>query len=174
MRKNKRTFRLTMLGILCGGLLLLGIGAGVCVWEAAGFTYGGEKMLDAASRQVETLVVNLFPEGPVRIDSYAPEMQEGLREAQVIQSADVDPGTAEVIMSYESVGLTADFWREEEAHAVHLSWTGHRRELAMLLAYKDQVLEDLKARRLSDYQAARLLSVEVRVHPDDAARIQVG
>ncbi|EJW91618.1 secreted protein, partial [gut metagenome] len=30
-----------LLGVLCGGLLLAGIGAGICAFELSGFSYGG-------------------------------------------------------------------------------------------------------------------------------------
>ena len=71
---NKRTFRLTMLGLLCGGLLLTGIGAGIQLVEASTLTYGYRAAAELARscgfRESMYLTEGGFQPGPL------PETQE--------------------------------------------------------------------------------------------------
>ncbi len=63
MSKKKNVFRWVCVGLLCGGLLLIGAGAGVMMAELSAFSYGGKGALEAAEvrqRQL-TLTLDEFP-----------------------------------------------------------------------------------------------------------------
>lgn len=178
MMRNKRTFRWTCLGLLCGGLLLAGIGAGVQLVEASALTYGGEKLVQNNTQSVH-MVVDLNPEAErVNILSHGGRLSEQFRELGRIETRDtVTPGTVELDFSYEGSEMTISYWSDyddsETFQWVNLYWDT-KSELSTLLACKDQVLEDLKQGQISDYVLWNLTEAVITVHPDDAARIYLG
>lgn len=177
MMRNKRSFRWTCLCLLCGGLLLAGIGAGVQLVEASALTYGGEKLVQNNAQSVH-MVVDLNPESEqVRILSHSERLSEQLRKLGRIETRDtVTPGTVELDFRYEGSEVTISYWSDfddsETTQWVNLYW-GTRSELSALLACKDAVLEDLKQGQISDYVLWNLTEAVITVHPDDAARVSL-
>ena len=54
-----RKVRLILLGVLCAGLLVCGIGAGVTLAEVSAFSYGGQQLLKSAQVRSQSLTVTL-------------------------------------------------------------------------------------------------------------------
>lgn len=173
-----KRFRLIMLGLLCGGLLLLGIGAGVSFAEYSGFTYVGQRLPEGAWTEEQSITVALEdPQKPVRISSYVSQLHSGLRDAAILTSDQVEPNTVRFDVTYETIGATPVFWLDpyEEADMpdwIHMAWSNSS-DLSVLLACKDQVLEDLRNRQLGEYISFRLLDVTITVNPADAGRVSV-
>lgn len=59
MSKKKNVFRWVCAGLLCGGLLLIGAGAGVMMAELSAFSYGGTAPLEAAEVRQRQLTLTL-------------------------------------------------------------------------------------------------------------------
>lgn len=59
MFKKKNGFRWVCVGLLCGGLLLIGAGAGVMMAELSSFSYGGKGALEAAEVRQRQLTLTL-------------------------------------------------------------------------------------------------------------------
>ena len=68
--RNKRTFRWTCLGLLCGGLLLTGIGVGVQLVEASSLSYGGVQLVEGAPQSSHIVVELGDTTGPISIFSH--------------------------------------------------------------------------------------------------------
>ena len=49
-----RKIRLVLLGVLCAGLLVCGIGTGVTLAEVSTFSYGGQQLLESAQSALST------------------------------------------------------------------------------------------------------------------------
>lgn len=173
-----KRFRLTMLGLLCGGLLLLGIGAGVSFAEYSGFTYVGQRLPEGAQTEEQSITVPLeSADKPIRISSYVSQLHSVLQEATIRTSDQVKPNTVRLDMTYETLGATPVVWQDnyEEADMpdwILMSWSASS-DLSVLLACKDQVLEDLRNRQLGEYLSYRLLDVAITVNPADAGRVSV-
>lgn len=172
---NKR-MRMTMLGLLCGGLLLIGVGTGVAFWEYSTFTYAGLRIPSTAQEETAVLTIPLeHPDKAVQISSYSDELRELLRSTSVQTNEAVLPGTIRVDIAYKAVETEPAFWTttsEDPAvpDQIYLAW-GSRSDLAALMACKDTVLEDFRNHKIGDYQLFYPLAVTVTVHPDDAARV---
>ena len=172
---NKRALRWTCLGLLCGGLLLTGIGAGIQLVEASGLTYGGEQVLAGDSQRLHTVVELDADAETVSISSHDPDLGEVLRERGVIEIRDsVTPGTLELDFRYDSTSMELQFWSDCQSgqQEVSLYWT-NRSDLAVLLDFKDQLLADLQSGQLHDYVFYQLTDAVISVHPDDAQRVQI-
>ena len=94
--RNKRTFRWTCLGLLCGGLLLTGIGVGVQLVEASSLSYGGVQLVEGAPQSSHIVVELGDTTGPISIFSHDGEFSSQLRALGRIEVRDpVTPGTVE-------------------------------------------------------------------------------
>lgn len=174
---NKR-FRLTMLALLCGGLLLVGIGAGVAFAEYAGFSYAGQRLPETARTEEQSFTVPLERrDSQVLISSYSRSLLYGLKDAHIASSEAVEPNTVRFDVTYETVGPEIRCWLDtyqepDTPDWLHLDWSNSS-DMAVLLACKDQLLADLRNHRLGDYVPARLNEVRITVNPADADRIHL-
>ena len=179
--RNKRTFRWTCLGLLCGGLLLTGIGVGVQLVEASSLSYGGVQLVEGAPQSSHIVVELGDTTGPISIFSHDGEFSSQLRALGRIEVRDtVTPGTVELDLRYEGANMTPGYWTDDwtddsgsNGRDICLYWQS-RSDLALLLACKDQLLADLKSGRVSDYTCWQLTEAVVSVHPDDAQRVHLG
>ena len=179
--RNKRTFRWTCLGLLCGGLLLTGIGVGVQLVEASSLSYGGVQLVEGAPQSSHIVVELGDTTGPISIFSHDGEFSSQLRALGRIEGRDtVTPGTVELDLRYEGANMTPGYWTDDwtddsgsNGRDICLYWQS-RSDLALLLACKDQLLADLKSGRVSDYTCWQLTEAVVSVHPDDAQRVHLG
>ena len=172
-----RKLRLSMLALLCAGLLLCGIGAGVTLAEFSSFTYSGQQLIDGAQDCSQRFTIQLeSTTGPVYLGSGHPSYAPASSADMICLETDdsVAPGTLRVDVHYRSVGpepyVWNDYWEGEEGEWVQLGWY-NASELELLLACKDQVLSDIQAHRLGDYIPAELTAVTVCVASSDADRI---
>lgn len=173
MDGNKRTFRWICLGLLCGGLLLAGIGAGVQLAEVSSLTYGGERLVQDTPQEIH-MVVDLNPEAEqVNILSHSSRLSDQLQRLVRIEARDtIAPGTMELDFRYEGAEINLSYWSDygEDTQYFNFFWD-NRSDLSVLLACKDAVLEDLKQGQISDYTLWNLTDAVVTVHPDDLPRV---
>lgn len=173
---NKRRIRMVLLGVLCGGLLLAGIGAGVCTFELSGFSYGGSVVpMDESSTVTEMFQVG---EGtaPVYLRSLLWNSQEPLNALTAVKTdASMEKGTVQVRVCYRKMpGMEINMYMQEEEHQSCISLQQYTEsQLAMLVSYKDNLLADLKTRELHEYLPVHVESVEMTVNPADEGRIRL-
>lgn len=175
-----RNLRLTLLGILCAGLLLGGIGVGVGMAEFSAFTYGGTQLVQGAETRTQTFTLHLERDsGPVRISDrfYYDRSLRTTDVARLETSDTVQQGTLLWELTYETVGPEPTVWQnfDEDADTewVNLGSRSYS-DLQVVLACKDQVLSDIRAGRLGEYVPARITESVITVNPADAARISLG
>ena len=89
-------------------------------------------------------------------------------------SSDIPAGTLRLDATYDSAGpelaVWTDSWAEGNQEWVHVSWQAAD-DLALLFSCKDQLLSDLRDRRVTSYVPAELREMVVTVNPADADRI---
>lgn len=173
MTRNKKTFRLAMLGLFCAGLLMIGIGAGVAFAEYSSFTYAGQRVPEQAQTQSQSFTAALDPEAPwISISGRSPGLDQLAETASIEVSEELAPGTVRLDLQYRSAGpaLRASWDREVPGDSIRLYWTGGS-EVELLMTYKDRVLADIRDRRLGEYVAIQLTKAVVTVNPADAEKI---
>lgn len=174
MTRNKRAFRLAMLGVLCAGLLMMGIGAGVAFAEYSSFTYAGQRVPERAQLQSESFTAVVDPEADkIAIASYGAGLRQLAENARVEVSEELEPGTVQIDFQYRSVAskIRADWDRLPLGNTIRVHWYNTGSDMDLLLTYKDQILEDIRARQLGDYGAIQLIEAVITVNPADAGKI---
>lgn len=173
-----RKIRLILLGVLCAGLLVCGVGTGVTLAEVSTFSYGGQQLLESAQLRTQSLTVTLdLPGSTVYLEDLLYGWGSDVRLMDVSRlelSNDVPAGTLRLDATYDSAGPELAVWNESWAEGnqewVHVSWQAAD-DLALLFSCKDQLLSDLRAHHLSSYVPAELREMVVTVNPADADRI---
>lgn len=173
MNKKKR---IVMLGVLCAGLLLIGIGAGVVGLEFSEFTYSGNVIPEEEPvRKVETFRVDSKDAQIwIQSDLWYPNLTlDAVTEIKV--SEDMTPGTVQVAVSSRQMpGM--EIWMSAVTTQGNtcINLMQHTvGEMAKLFSYKDQLLEDLKNRELHEYVSLYVDAVEITVNPADKERIHL-
>lgn len=174
--KKLNKIRLMMVGLLCSGLLIVGIGFGIGFGELSQFTYAGSKLLSDATSKNFTDDVELFhQDGQVYID--VPFFNDPLElQDCLVTSESVKPGTIHIEAGYHSVisvptvhhYLYGDLDTDDD-EALYLSWSAS--PIALFFAYKDEILTDIQSRRLGDYQECEFSNLVITVNPADKDRI---
>lgn len=173
-----RKTRLILLGILCSGLLLCGIGAGVTLAEVSSFSYSGRQLIQPMENRTQTLTVSLeSSNSTVQLQNYLDVYDSDVRLEDVcrLESSDtVAPGTLELEASYDTAGpeinIWNDYWQEENMELLHLGWYSGD-ELAMLLSCKDQILSDIRNHQLGTYLPVQINEIVITANPADVGRI---
>lgn len=171
MTRSKKTLRLAMLGVLCAGLLMMGIGAGVAFAEYSSFTYAGVRVPDQAQTQEQSFTAVLDPEAKqLRIYGGGSYLSDQLLElARLEVNGDLEPGTVRLDLRYRSVGPRIHAsWAEGDA--VRLYWSGGY-DMELLMSCKDQLLEDIRSRQIGDYVPVQLTEAVITVNPADAEKV---
>lgn len=174
---RKKKLRLILLGVLLIGLLLMGIGVGVCTLEVASFTYGGTVVPNESEVRELKETVEIEDQYSEIYVSPGIWVGEGVtsQQIQVVEDPQQKQGTVEVRISYveapgtkivcDSYPGTDDMWR------ISTYPQTRRSGLESLMAVKDQLLKDLDNRVFRDYQMAELRGLTVTVNPADRGRI---
>lgn len=174
MPKRKKRFRLTMLGLLCGGLLLVGIGVGVAFAEYSAFTYAGQRVPEQAREQSQSFTAEVDPEAPwIAIYGRGAGLEQLGKAARIEVSEDLAPGTVRIDLQYRSVGsqIHASWNDAPLGNSIRLYYWNSGGDVDMLMAYKDQILEDIRNHQLGDYVAVQLTEAVITVNPADAEKI---
>lgn len=185
MSKLKK-LRAVMAGILCAGLLLVGIGFGVAFGEFSSFTYAGHSELDGMVPR--TYSDKLVLEDNARLyisanystyDPFNAYSGDPAQHVKLTTDSSVPKGHVKVNAMYRSVYSSLQFncYRLNDDDSapewqMHLYTTPYYASpLAILMAYKDQVLEDIQQNRLGDYDEIIIEQVVITINPADADRI---
>ena len=138
-----RKLRITALILVCLGLLIGGIGIGMCFVEASSFTYR------------DTVRLNMTQEDTVFTSIYLDE-EEKLTGYEIYDS------------NSQNIVLSPD---NEVQRILYIS-NGFMQPTA-ILSVKDQLLSDIKNRRIGEYQFAEITGVTFTVNPTDLNRIEL-
>ena len=170
-----RKLRLTALILVFAGLLIGGVGIGMCFVEASSFTYGGDSRLEMTVTDTASEIFSLDDEQKLTGYTFwnilsAPDAEV----PQVETNAKLAPGTIQVDVEYRTVpGCTLDLWLNyygKDNLVVHASPSAG---VEAVLYAKDQILSDIKNRQIGDYQWAEITGVTFTINPTDRDRLDL-
>ena len=178
-RFGMRKFRICMIVLLLAGVLLGGIGAGACLVEFSDLEYKGLVMLGGEKTETQELVYEMKNRDVDRINLYTGGYTHGATEVIPDRSIDLDEVMIEVTYNpeycepmLESYGsYENETWTQEDVHI----WTHVKNydSLQTVMDVKDQILEDLKEKKISSYQVASVTEVKVYVHPANEEKVKI-
>ena len=178
MKKMTKTTALIWVGVLCLGLVLGGIGAGVCFADFSRFTYAGERYPDHLPVETQLLKVRTQSlTSTLLLDSYQQEMADALANpGRLTFHADdsLTPGTLTIELRYRGSGLFPEAYCREDGDGQELlllaAWN---RDSLPFLSVQDQLLEDVKNFSLGSYHTLLVEGITLTAHPTDLARLRL-
>lgn len=177
-----RKLRITALILVCLGLLMSGVGIGMCFVEASSFTYRDTVRLNMT--QTDAVFTSIYLEEGEKLTGY--EIYDSSSQnivltpdAQIPQiqtDSQLEEGVVQVEVAYRSVPgfkpyLGTVSLVSNEAHRLLYISTGFMQATA-LLSVKDQVLSDIKNRQIGEYLWAEITGVTFTVNPADRDKIE--
>lgn len=188
-RMGKRGIRWILAAVFCAGLLLTGIGLGVELVEASRFEYTGEVSVGGEEKASKTITVDLDrgEKGKNKIYLH-PRLLAGDIAYNLETSRDVPKDKIEFVVEYNPNNLSDvivdkeydyGFYEEDEAdqadtytmYYVDGVEPANRNEWTVFFEYKDEILKNLKEKKIANYMYPTMYSVTVRIHPSNGKLI---
>ena len=176
-----RKLRITALILVCLGLLIGGIGIGICFVEASSFTYRDTARLNMTQTDTATTFIPV-EEGErlvnyqcSRYSTWEMLLSEDAQVPEIKTDSQQEKGTIRADVTYRSVpGFTLDLlvtysYSKEEDIILQFY---HNVGTEALLSAKDQILSDIKNRRIGEYVWAEITGVTFTVNPADRDKIE--
>lgn len=174
-----KKFRISMIVLLLAGVLMAGIGTGAAFAELSDVEYNGTVWLGTDETEEMKLVYEMQDSGVDQIYCYTGmSMRE---EAQIIENRKVpmnevwfeveyDPAYGEPMLESYGAYETGEYLRED----IHI-WTYGRSydEFELFMEIKDQILEELKEKKISSYRFAPVMGVKAYVHPLNRDKVHI-
>lgn len=180
-----RNIQKVMVAVFCTGVFLTGIGTGVAFSEFSSFDYSGEKTVGNVNVITETLDYTYQPseEGPVTILNNYYFYRDGRKDARFIKDESVPENTIRFQVTYNERAVSPYLiFSDGEQHAdgeyedpyVGIRFDYLQDDLEVFMSCKDQILEDLKERRIGSYRTITVEKVTVSINPasDGAVRFE--
>ncbi len=171
-RKN-----MILLGVLAGGLLFCGIGWGILFAEFSNLSYGGTVMLSADASELTTEKQCVTLSLQAKNKTHLQTGFDGTKTAKVIADDSLPVGQVCYQITYTSnlvhpqiihVGEDTD----EQNPYVFVDYR-HTDTLQVFMMLKDEVLEDLKEKKISSYQVTYVQDMKVFMHPDTMQYVRI-
>lgn len=175
-----------LLGILCGGVLLGGIGTGIAIGEFSALKYAGVKTLGETRMETRELEEEIDPEqGFWHINLACP----GAFESVLVKDESVPENTVRFRVTYNAARVspklqafvdTCTYQEEEEAYTqkqdpileLYCAWE-EQDETELFMEMKDDFLKNLKEGKIASYEEPSYVEdVEVRINPANEDDIQ--
>lgn len=191
-----RKVHIALLGIFAAGVLLGGIGTGVAFGEYSAFDYGGKVLLDEDKLVTKQLEYTFDPQEQNDILLSYCYWGDSEKDTLVVEDESVPVGVVRYDVTYnpERMNMRLIFWEtdkdeeeiagedvaegeEDEAEAgepegrarttvLELRCNTIEDDMAVFMKNKDHILEDLKNRRIAEYEVPYITDVSVHVNPE--------
>ncbi len=161
-----------LLGVFCGGVFLCGIGAGVTFVEFSSITYAGEKILGETDMVTEDFDVEFEPgEEAYWIDTCTRDHSD--RE-EIQYTTQVPVNTVRFRASYNRSRVEPFAGADEEDSQIYIfcNWLADD-DVELFMEAKDQVLSELKERKISSFRTMNFEEVEILVNPANRNDVKI-
>lgn len=165
-----RRIQKILIGAFLGGVLLTGVGTGIALVEYSSLAYAGVKQIGEEKLVTRELDFKL-EEGMERVRIVRNHWDMADCETDIEEDETVPAGIVRYVVTYnpETVEVSLGFETDDEDKGyVYLNLQRRYRgdEFAMFMESKDQVLEELKDRKVSSYHVAYVTGVTIKANPE--------
>ncbi len=178
-----RKIQKILIGIFSGGVLLGGIGTGIALVEGSALAYGGEKMIGSENLVVRELEHTFDPQkGKIEVErnrmgyrnrENLVETDEAVPENVIRYVVTYNEETARPYLEYydfsdDENGADAQSDPIQGYLEMNVDYygSGASGDFAFWMKCKDEVLSELKQRKISTYEVAYITDVKIKVNPE--------
>lgn len=165
-----RRLQKAMIGVFCGGVFLAGLGTGIAVYDVSSFTYMGEKEAGPVEMKTESFEYAFEPkeEGRFRIGCYGGYQSE----KELVQDPDVPENTVRFLLTYNSKAIRP-YLEYGDGDGAWIDYNYISDDFVTFMECKDQIMKDLKERKISSYHTPTIQEFKVLVNPATVDRIEL-
>ena len=167
-----RKLQMIMIGVFCTGVFLSGAGTGLAFSEVSSFAYMGEKDAGTVDMQTEEFECAFEP----REEKLAGYNHYGSHSGQeeLVESPDVPENTIRFQVTYNAAAVKPFLdYAENESAGIYYSYIGDSSDdFKIFMECKDQILADLKDRKISTYRTQTIKEIKILVNPSSVDSIR--
>lgn len=185
---KKKKFYKVMLGLLAGGVLLSGIGVGIAFGEYSAFTYGGEAMLPGSKHITKTVNYTMEADGKANAETSEVVSEENAEQTTdektytvlmdswfytIIEDESIPKDEIQFKAKYltDMDDVSPRVYKDAE-DLICFSSGFEYNELREIMRFKDVLLSDVKAHKISDYQFDGTEIVEIHINPETSIEVE--
>lgn len=200
-KTGKTSRRMILVGVLCVGILLCGLGAGISLIEYSSFQYMGKKDIGGDRRETETITRKIGKENKKNEKIYIHCWDVENRNVTIEASETVPKNSLQFVVEYnpdnvkqanirKEVELGDDIYDaveyadsewlensavEEKKYSIYYvePVSTYDSDLELLFSCKDEILNNLKEKKFYEYKNSTITGVKVLVHPSNEGRVSL-
>lgn len=189
------------MGVLCVGILLCGLGAGISLIEYSSFQYMGKKDIGGDRRETETITRKIGKENKKNEKIYIHCWDVENRNVTIEASETVPKNSLQFVVEYnpdnvkqanirkevelgddvyDAVEYADSEWLEnsaveEKKYSIYYvePVNTYDSDLELLFSCKDEILNNLKEKKFYEYKNSTITGVKVLVHPSNEGRVSL-
>lgn len=201
MKREKTGRRMILVGVLCVGILLCGLGAGISLIEYSSFQYMGKKDIGGDRRETETITRKIGKENKKNEKIYIHCWDVENRNVTIEASETVPKNSLQFVVEYnpdnvkqanirkevelgddvyDAVEYADSEWLEnsaveEKKYSIYYvePVNTYDSDLELLFSCKDEILNNLKEKKFYEYKNSTITGVKVLVHPSNEGRVSL-
>lgn len=190
-----------LVGVLCVGILLCGLGAGISLIEYSSFQYMGKKDIGGDRRETETITRKIGKENKKNEKIYIHCWDVENRNVTIEASETVPKNSLQFVVEYnpdnvkqanirkevelgddvyDAVEYADSEWLEnsaveEKKYSIYYvePVNTYDSDLELLFSCKDEILNNLKEKKFYEYKNSTITGVKVLVHPSNEGRVSL-
>ena len=200
-KTGKTSRRMILVGVLCVGILLCGLGAGISLIEYSSFQYMGKKDIGGDRRETETITRKIGKENKKNEKIYIHCWDVENRNVTIEASETVPKNSLQFVVEYnpdnvkqanirKEVELGDDVYDaveyadgewlensavEEKKYSIYYvePVNTYDSDLELLFSCKDEILNNLKEKKFYEYKNSTITGVKVLVLPSNEGRVSL-
>lgn len=160
-------------GIFLSGVLLIGIGAGVAFWEYSSFEYQGEHQIGEGKEKKEVLEYKI----PSKTDQKKICLIQNFeKDYTLVEDKNIPKNVIQYEIIYNPEFAKPELCFEEADYNyfgnLYLSFHSTKSDFEVFMEYKDQILEELKKKKIASYRYDRIKEITIRVNPKTMKKVE--
>ena len=168
-----RNLHKALIAVFCSGVFITGIGTGISFSEFSSFAYSGRTMIGDVKMTTENLDYSfqLQEEQKLRIYGNYYFHRHSADSTEILPDETVPENTIRFQITYNEQAVSPylrDSEQESEDPFVGIEFAYLQNDMELFLAGKEQLLDDIKNRRIGSYETVSVERIRIFVNPASA------
>lgn len=168
MRKIHKIMIVTFLS----GVFLTGLGTGLAFTEFSSFVYAGETTVGNIDMKTESFDYTFIPDQEFKLNIHNFH-EYRLSESNLVTSMDIPENTVRFTVTYNANAVKPHLNYSEEDFFAGLSYYYVGNDFETFMVCKDQILKELKEKKISSYETVTVEDIKILVNPASADYIAI-
>lgn len=184
MEASMRKIQTILLGTFLGGVLLGGVGAGIALVEYSSFSYGGEKLIGYENLVTDHFDFQFDPEKGVIVADAGYWGERTQTRLMADESVPENVVRYEVTYNKKQIEPFLDFVPAQEGISgfqeaehkqgmIEFLVSSQGSDLEVFMECKDELLKEIKEKKISSYDMAYITKINVLVNPETMEYVEM-